>query len=329
MVLPLIPVILIGTGAITGGTGVIAGGRGAYKMMKARRGVAEAQSAYEDEYRRTQQAAHVTNGKVRALGSQQEHALSDVVVRFAEFIRRNERQVAESIKLVADGLEVKIHECGERPSTGPQATSLLLSLVGAGSTGAATAAGTTAVVTALGTASTGTSLTALSGAAAQNATLAALGGGSLAAGGGGMALGAVALNFVTVGPALLIGGMALNGSGEKALTTATEYAVWLKVEGDEIRSMRTAFAIVEKRVAELERLLHGLVTRATESLVSLEACERTPGGFDPSRDASLFQSAVGSTLAVRDVATTPVVADDGTPNAEAGRLVVRYRELLK
>jgi hypothetical protein len=329
MVLPLLPVILIGAGAVTGGTGVVAGGRGAYKMVKARREVAGAQRAYEHEYQRTQQAAALTNQKVRALGAQQEQALADVVVRFAEFIRRNERQVAESMKLVVDGLEVEIHECGERPSTGPQATSLLLSMVGAGSTGAATAAGTTAAVTALGTASTGTSLSALSGAAAHNATLAALGGGSLATGGGGMALGAVALNFVTVGPALLIGGMALNGSGEKALTAATKYAAQLKVEGEEIRGMRTVFATVEKRVAELEQLLRDLVTRAVDSLASLEACEGTPEGFEPGRDASLFQSAVGLTVAVRDVATTPVVADDGTPNAAAARLAIKYRELAQ
>lgn len=42
---------------------------------------------------------------------------------------------------------------------------------------------------ALGTASTGTAIFALSGAAATNATLAALGGGSLAAEGGEIALG--------------------------------------------------------------------------------------------------------------------------------------------
>ena len=41
---------------------------------------------------------------------------------------------------------------------------------------------------------------------ATNATLAFLGGGSLATGGAGMATGAAALNFVTIGPAILVSG---------------------------------------------------------------------------------------------------------------------------
>ncbi len=53
--------------------------------------------------------------------------------------------------------------------------------------------GTLAAISAWGTASTGTAIASLSGAAATNATLAFLGGGSLAAGGGGIALGKLVL----------------------------------------------------------------------------------------------------------------------------------------
>jgi hypothetical protein len=73
--------------------------------------------------------------------------------------------------------------------------------------GFAAASATTAAVMALGTASTGTAISTLSGAAATNATLAALGGGSLAAGGGGMALGSTILGASTLGVGLLVGGI--------------------------------------------------------------------------------------------------------------------------
>lgn len=53
--------------------------------------------------------------------------------------------------------------------------------------------GTVAAISAWGTASTGTAIASLSGAAATNASLALLGGGSLAAGGGGVALGSLIL----------------------------------------------------------------------------------------------------------------------------------------
>lgn len=67
----------------------------------------------------------------------------------------------------------------------------------AGATGSALGAlagvGTLAAISAWGTASTGTAIASLSGAAATNASLAFLGGGSIAAGGGGVALGSAIL----------------------------------------------------------------------------------------------------------------------------------------
>ena len=57
------------------------------------------------------------------------------------------------------------------------------------------------LVASLGTASTGTAISTLSGAAATKATLAWLGGGTLAAGGLGVAGGAVVLSVIGVGGA--------------------------------------------------------------------------------------------------------------------------------
>ena len=72
----------------------------------------------------------------------------------------------------------------------------------------------------LAVASTGTAIGSLSGAAATNATLAWLGGGSLASGGLGMAGGMAVLGGLVVGPALAIGGFALSRQAEKELYAA-------------------------------------------------------------------------------------------------------------
>ena len=82
--------------------------------------------------------------------------------------------------------------------------------VGAIGTGAAAAFGAVGGVTLWGAASTGTAITTLAGAAASNATLAWLGGGSLAAGGFGMAGGAAMLGGIAAAPLLLVGGLFLN-----------------------------------------------------------------------------------------------------------------------
>ncbi len=90
--------------------------------------------------------------------------------------------------------------------------------------GFAAAGATTAAVMALGTASTGTAIASLSGVAATNATLAALGGGALAAGGGGMALGSIVLGGVAAGVGILIGGVIFGVTG-KSLSSKAEEAV--------------------------------------------------------------------------------------------------------
>ncbi len=73
--------------------------------------------------------------------------------------------------------------------------------------------GVPALVGVVGTASTDATISGLSGAAAQSATMAWLGGGALATGGGGVALGATALDFVTIGPTLLITGLVCHEDG--------------------------------------------------------------------------------------------------------------------
>lgn len=72
-------------------------------------------------------------------------------------------------------------------------------------TGTALAYGTFTAAAAFGTASTGTAISGLSGVAATNATLAALGGGSLAAGGAGVAGGVIVLGAIVAAPLLLLG----------------------------------------------------------------------------------------------------------------------------
>jgi len=83
-------------------------------------------------------------------------------------------------------------------------------LVSGVAAGVASNIGITSLVMSIGTASTGTAISSLSGAAATNAFLAFLGGGSLAAGGGGIALGSIVLGGVTIAPAILIGGFVMD-----------------------------------------------------------------------------------------------------------------------
>ena len=96
-----------------------------------------------------------------------------------------------------------------------------------------TALGAYGTVGLLGTASTGTAIGTLSGAAATNATLAWLGGGSLATGGLGIAGGTAVLGGIVAAPALLVGAYFLNNKADEAMSKAkTHYAKAEKYEAD-------------------------------------------------------------------------------------------------
>lgn len=98
----------------------------------------------------------------------------------------------------------------------------LAQMAGAGAAGGAAAFAVYGSVMTLAAASTGTPIAALSGAAAYNATMAAIGGGALSAGGFGMAGGAAILGGVVAAPVLAIAGWAYNAHAEKALDNARD-----------------------------------------------------------------------------------------------------------
>ena len=125
--------------------------------------------------------------------------------------------VGEGIYCVMDG----VIAVGEFAEEHPVATSLAVNLATGGMT-AWSNAGTIATVLGgtgvLGnTATTGIAISSLSGAAATNASLAALGGGALSVGGGGMALGTA----VVAGTGAAVNG-AVGGTIAHTLTSPRE-----------------------------------------------------------------------------------------------------------
>lgn len=133
-------------------------------------------------------------------------------------------------------------------------------------TGAGAAATTYTAVGAFATASTGTAISTLSGAAASNATLAFLGGGSLASGGMGVAGGTMALAGIAAAPALLAGAVAVTVAGRRMLARATS---------DEER-----IDLAETKMLETERLADVLLPRLEQTKIALTLAlqDRVPAG---------------------------------------------------
>lgn len=324
MPIPLIAAGIIAVGAATGGGGVALGGKGAHDMKKARERIKVAESRYIHWRQAADQAVKDTNAKLSSLGDQQQDSLCVVVVRMGEFLRRHAKQVRESERLLIDGIDVTVGSVAGSAQLDVDAMSWVTGIVGSGVAGAGVSAGVTGAVGAYGVASTGAAISGLSGAAAESAALAFLGGGSLASGGGGMALGATALNFVTVGPALLIGGFVVKGQGQKALTKARAYEVKVEVAGAEMDDLTARLAVVDARGDELADLLSKLTELGVEALDVLES-----ETFDPDAHAGRFQRALGFVMAVRDVAATPVVDGAGELNEKTASFSVKYRPMAE
>lgn len=137
----------------------------------------------------------------------------------------------------------------------------LLSIVGEGANlMQASTSATLFMMSQIGVASTGTAISSLNGAAAYNATIAALGGGSLASGGGGMALGHAVLGGVTFIPVAALTSWKFAKNSEEALTTAKAYRA----------SVKKNIAQIESNINLIKKHITPRITEITETVKSLE-----------------------------------------------------------
>jgi hypothetical protein len=229
MPLPLIPLAIAGAAGLGG---VIAGIRGGVKMKDASDTMSLAKSRHERNVEKLESANLSTTNSMDNLGKFE----MEVLKSFKEFSdtweKIHNRPDFKNIK--ADKVDVQAYTAQELNDVSVGAGVLLGGLGGAavGTAGGFAAAGaTTAAVMAVGTAGTGTAISSLSGAAATNAVLALLGGGTLAAGGGGVALGTMVLGAATLGVGLLVGGIIFSITGSSLSDKADE--AWAKMKEEE------------------------------------------------------------------------------------------------
>ena len=98
MVLPLIPVILIAVGAVTGGGGATLGGLGVLDFKKAADRRKAATAKYDQRRQQSEENVAVTNDLLGALGREQQQALVDVVVRMRDFLVRHEKRHVQFVQ---------------------------------------------------------------------------------------------------------------------------------------------------------------------------------------------------------------------------------------
>ncbi|HHP8293256.1 hypothetical protein [Acinetobacter baumannii] len=172
----------------------------------------------------------------------------------------------------------------------------------AGTTGGALAGlGAYSSVGFLASASTGTAISGLSGVAATNATLAWLGGGSIASGGFGMAGGMIALGGIVAGPALAIGGFMLASKAEEALTKAVDYAAQVDKAVAELDMLGVALIGIRQNVDEVTDTLNELVQRFEVMKVNDDS------------DPQAFKQMIVNTKILKDLLDCRIIDEEGSP----------------
>lgn len=208
-----LPLFLAAGAIIAGAGGVGLGIHGGVKMKKASDKMSEAQDRNTRNQDRLKRENIKTCTTMDVLGNKEMKIIASFDEFSSLFEKIKNRPQFEDIK--HGKVDISFHP-KEIKNASVGASVLVSGLGGAalGTAGGFAASGaTTAAVMALGTASTGTAISSLSGVAATNATLAALGGGSIAAGGGGIALGTTLLGAASLGVGILIGGVIFSISG--------------------------------------------------------------------------------------------------------------------
>lgn len=215
-----LPLIIIGAAAAA----TAFGGKKAYDGYKTKQEADKIQESAIHKYNnRKEQLDKIQQNTDEALNN-----LGDLELSIGKSIGEFEKLAKELlVKLEKSGyknqkLTIPSNQLKKISDLSISTTEFLATVAAAGATGVAASFAVYGGVMAFAAASTGTPIAALSGAAAYNATMAAIGGGSLAAGGWGMAGGAMVLGAAAAAPILAVAGLAYALHAEKALANAEE-----------------------------------------------------------------------------------------------------------
>ncbi|ADP79547.1 hypothetical protein [Pseudofrankia inefficax] len=203
-------------------------------------------------------------------------------------------------------------------------------LAGGAAAGAGVGAATFAAVGAFATASTGAAISGLSGAAATSATLAWLGGGSIAAGGGGVAAGTTVLSGIVAAPVALALVAIVEWQGRKARNGERVTSAKLVEAAAALDRAEADSALVRRRSRQVRDVLGDLRVALSDRLPSLDALITSNPDYMTytSEQRRVVAQPVAIASAAVMVMSTPIATDDGTVNEHIRPAVLAAKQRL-
>lgn len=248
-----IPIILGGLAVVSAVAGIKKGFDANSKNNDAKEIVEDAQERFEDAQERLEEERVRLNNELKEFATLKLSVFTTEIKSLVSLVKKCKD--ANSV-LDAENINFTAEELKDLESSVSSSLEISAGLGKGIASGALTAMGAYGSVGMLATASTGTAIGGLSGVAATNATLAWLGGGSLAAGGGGMALGTAVLGGMVAGPLIAITGFVMDSKAEKNLTEAYEYESEIDVGIKKIDYSIEEYNSIYKYIDEISIIIH-------------------------------------------------------------------------
>ena len=267
-------------------------------------------------------AKGICSNNLKNLGFKKAYVLNDTVIKFiASFEKLKNINFQSSVgmdelnKFITD--EAKFKEIKEMSIL---ASSIIQGVGGGAVAGAAIAFGAYGAVGALGAASTGAAISTLSGAVATNATLAFLGGGTIAAGGLGVAGGMAVLGGMVAAPALLVIGLVSDSKASAKLDEAKANLAEAKTIAEGLKNMEIMAYALSRRAQMFNRLLMKLDSYLAPLVYEMENIIASKGEdfskFDEN-EKEMIAKAVSMVKSVKTVLDTPIIDDNGGVTEES------------
>jgi hypothetical protein len=313
-------------GAVAAGAAALGIGKGVKAVVnnkEAKRVNQNAEDLIEEAKETVETARKYSSGSLEVLGKKKIFVLDNDMGRFIKTFKKIKNlDIKDSIGLdELENFKVDSQAFTELREMSGYASSIASGVVGGALGGALAAFGAYSGTMTFAAASTGTAIASLSGAAATNATLAFLGGGSLAAGGLGMAGGLAVLGGLVAGPALAIMGFIVGAKASKNLDNAySNYAEAEKI-AEELNTAAFLCNSIRRRSYMFHRLLVRLDIIFLRLNYELEQIVRKHGKnyrkYETEQKHTVAQicSIAGAIKAVLD---TALLTEDGclTPQSE-------------
>ncbi len=326
-----LPLILVGAAIVAGVVGAGAAFTAKDDFDKAKDIDRDAREIYDRAEASLQRCRKGVQTKLETLGADKARAYGDSLKPFADTYRRIKKVDLNELKISDEALkDININaEIQEIQEIAIQISEAIAVGLSAGAGAGLAAYGTIGLG---GTASTGAAISGLLGVAETNATLAWLGGGSLAASGFGMAGGTAVLGGIVAGPVLAVAGWKLASKAAAAKENARSNRAMAHGAAETMETAEVAASAIGQAADQTRKVIRQLrynLDRRDLPLLRHVIDRNDDYRTYDRRDKEVVVRAASIAFTIKNVIGARLLGGDGTATEAIRETLEKVRTFLK